>query len=143
MSKSNVQETGYLKLLYQNVALANIGDAGGLQPSATAGNFYVALYTTDPTDADTGTEANYTGYARVAVVRSAAGFTVSGNVVSNAATVTFPISSGGSNTMTHFAFRTAASGGDIVHSGTLTAATDISSGDTPSFATGNLTTTED
>ena len=31
MSKSNLQETGYLKLLFQNIALANIGDAALLE----------------------------------------------------------------------------------------------------------------
>lgn len=143
MSKSNLQETGYLKLLFQNIALANIGDASGLQPSAAAGNLYVALYTTDPTDADTGTEATYTSYARVAVVRSVAGWTVSGNIASNAVSVTFPTSTGGTNTITHFGIRTASSGGDLVGSGALTSSLLVSNADTPKFEIGDLTITED
>lgn len=142
MSKSNTQETGYLKLLYQNIDLANIGDAGGLQNSATAGSFYIALYTDDPTDADTGTEATYTNYARVAVARSAVGWTVSGAVVSNAGIVTFPTSGGTNNTVTHFGVHTASSGGDLVHHGSLSVGLLVSSGDTPKFAIGDLTVTE-
>lgn len=142
MAKSNIQETGYLKLTYQNIALANIGDAGGLQPSAAPGNFYAALYTTDPTDADTGTEANYTSYARIAVVRSAVGWTVSGAVVSNAGIITFPTSTGGSNTITHVAVRTALVGGDIVHHGVLSSSLIVSSGNTPKFEIGDFTVTE-
>jgi hypothetical protein len=67
-----------LKLLFQNDAFANVGDAGGLQPSATAGNLYISLHTADPgADGDqTTSECAYTSYARVAVARSGAGWTV-------------------------------------------------------------------
>ena len=142
MAKSNTQETGYLKLIYQNIALANIGNAGGLQPSSVAGNLYATLYTSDPTDADAGTEATYTGYARIAVPRSAAGFTVSGAVVSNAALVTFGLNTGTSQTITHIAFKTAATGGDIVHHGALGSAIAIANNETPKFEIGDFTVTE-
>ena len=39
----------------EQAAVAEDAGAAGLQPSATAGSLYVALYTTDPTDADSGT----------------------------------------------------------------------------------------
>lgn len=143
MSKSNTQETAYLKLIFQNIAMANIGDASGLQPSVTVGSLFVALYTTDPTDSDTGTEATYTSYARIGVVRSVAGFTVSGNAVTNAAVVTFPTSTGGSSTITHFAIRTAITGGDLVGSGLLSSPLSVTNGDTPKIEIGNLTITED
>lgn len=143
MSKSNTQETGYLKLLYQNAELANIGDAVGLRPSTLAGSFYIALYTTDPTDADSGIEANYTSYARIAVARSVIGFTVSSNVCSNAGVITFPTSTGGSNTITHFGIRTALTGGDLVHYGALTTPRTIVATDAPRFQIGDLTITED
>lgn len=58
-----------LKLLFQNLAAAGIGDASGLQPSAVAGSLYVSLYTASG-------ECAYTSYARVAVARSAGGWTV-------------------------------------------------------------------
>ncbi len=91
MSMSNTSETALLNLLFNNVDWADVGDAAGLQNSATAGSFYVRLHTTDPGDAGTGdtNEISYTGYAPVAVARSALGFTVSGASVSNAAAVQF------------------------------------------------------
>lgn len=44
MSMSNASETALLNLLFNNVDWANIGDASGLQNSATAGSFYVRLH---------------------------------------------------------------------------------------------------
>lgn len=143
MSKSNLHETGYLKLVFQNVALANIGDASGLQPSGAAGNLYVALYSTDPGETDAGTELTYTGYARVTVVRSVAGWTVSGNTASNAAQVTFPLNNGSTQTANFFAIRTASSGGDLIGSGAVTPSVAIDNGDTPKYEIGDLTITED
>lgn len=143
MSKSNLHETAYLKLVFQNVAAANIGDASGLQPSATAGSLYVALYTTDPTDADTGTEATYISYARVAVARSVAGWTVTGNTAKNAVAITFPTSGGTDNTITHFGVRTAITGGDLVGSGALTSSLLIENTDIPKFIIDSIVITED
>jgi len=73
MSMSNTAETALLRLLFQNTAFANIGDASGLQPSAAAGSFFVRLHTADPGEAGTGdtSEVAYTGYAPVGVARSA------------------------------------------------------------------------
>ena len=143
MSKSNGHETAYLKLVFTNVAIANIGNAAGLQPSGVAGSLYVALYSTDPTDADSGTEIVYTSYARVAVARTVGGWTVSGNQVENAAVITFPTSTGGSDTATHFGIRTASSGGDLIGSGALNSSIAIASSDIPKFNAGDSTVTED
>lgn len=143
MSKSNLHETAILKLVFQNIAHANIGDASGLQPSASAGSLYIALYTTNPGETDTGTEATYTSYSRVSAARSVVGFTVSGDSVINAALLTYPTSTGGSNLITHFAIRTASSGGDMLRYGALTSSLTINSGDTPKFNAGDLESTED
>src|SRR3972149_6572528 len=91
MSKSNSFENSLLLLLFNNTDIANIGDAAGLQNSLAAGSLFVALHTADPGEAgdQTTSEIAYTGYARVGVARSGAGWTVSGNSVSNAAAVTF------------------------------------------------------
>lgn len=98
-------ETDLLKLIFQNADLANIGDAGGLRGSVGAGSFYVALYTVAPTDAAAGTECDYTGYARIAIARSAVGFDVVTNNVSNAAAVTFgEMTAGGPQTALAFAY---------------------------------------
>lgn len=85
MSKSNASETALLALLFNNTDFATIGDAGGLQNSATAGSFYISLHTADPGEAgnQTTSEATYGSYARVAVARSGAGWTVSGATVVN------------------------------------------------------------
>lgn len=141
MSMSNASETNLLLLLFNNIDWANIGDAAGLQNSATAGNFYVALHSADPGDAgNQGTsEISYTGYGRVAVVRSAAGFTVAGDQVSNAATVQFGECTAGSANATYFSVGLLSSGaGDILYSGQLDAARSISAGITPLFNPGNL-----
>lgn len=141
MSATNAFETDLLELILNNVDIANIGDAGGLQNSATAGSLYVSLHTGDPgeTGDQTTSEATYTSYARVAVARSAAGWTVSGNNGSNAAAVTFPTCTGGSNTITHFGIGTDSSGaGNLLFKGALDASLAVSNLITPSFAIGAL-----
>lgn len=82
----------WLLLVFNNTTIANVGDATGLRGTTTAGSLYFALHTADPgtSNPQTTNEATYTGYARVAVARSGAGFTVTGASVSPAAAVTFP-----------------------------------------------------
>jgi hypothetical protein len=146
MSKGNTFENDLLLLVFNNTAAALIGDASGLQPSATAGSLYVSLHTGDPGEAgDQETnECAYTSYARVAVARSGAGWTVSGNAVTNAALVQFPQCTGGSETATHFAIGTASSGaGKVLYKGALSASLAISSGIQPQFGAGDLDGTED
>lgn len=141
MSLTNAAETALLTLLFNNTDWANIGDAAGLQNSATAGSFYVSLHTADPTETGTQTssEATYTGYARVAVARSGAGWTVSGNNVSNAAAVTFGACTAGSSSVTHFGIGTDSAGaGNLILKGALTATLAVSAGITPSFSIGEL-----
>ena len=141
MSATNAFETALLTLYFNNTDHANVGDASGLQNSATAGSFYISLHTADPgeTGTQTTSEATYTSYARVAVARSGAGWTVSGNNVSNAAAINFPACTGGSNTITHFGIGSDVSGtGNLFFKGALGASLAVSSGITPSFAIGDL-----
>ncbi len=141
MSATNAFETALLTLYFNNTAHANVGDASGLQPSGGAGSFYISLHTGDPgeTGNQTTSEADYGSYARVAVARSGAGWTISGNNVSNAAAVTFPAASSGSNTITQFGIGSASSStGNLFFKGALSASRAISSGITPSFAIGEL-----
>ena len=144
MSLSNESETALLGLLFTNVDWANIGDAAGLQNSATAGNFYISLHTADPGDTNdqTTSEAAYTDYARVAIARTTDAWTVTGDTVANDSAVTFPLCGATGSTVTHFGIGTAASGsGHMVATGALTAQLVISAGVTPSFASGALTAT--
>lgn len=147
MSKSNTFENDILQLIFNNVDIADIGDAGGLQNSATAGSLYVALHTSDPGEAGTATtnETSYTNYARVAVARSAGGWTVSGNSVTNTAQITFPECGASGATITHASITTASSGGSkILYSGTLSSSLAVANQITPFFAAGTgVTITED
>lgn len=141
MSATNAFETALLALYFNNTDHANVGDAAGVQNSATAGSFYISLHTADPgeTGTQTTSEATYTSYARVAVARSGAGWTVSGNNASNAAAVNFPACTGGTNTITHFGIGSDVSGaGNLFFKGALSASLAVSSGITPSFAIGDL-----
>lgn len=116
MSKSNAHETADLLLKFNNTNIALVGDATGIRGSTTAGSLYFSLHTGDPGEAgaQNTTEVGYTSYARVAVARSAGGFTVSGNAVALVANVTFPAGSGGSGTATHWGLGTDASGAGLL-----------------------------
>ena len=146
MSATNAFETALLNLYFLNTDHANIGDAGGLQNSATAGSFYISLHTADPGEAgdQTTSETAYTNYARVAVARSGAGWSVSTNTASNAAAVNFPTCGATGATITHFGVGTASTGaGNLLFSGALTASLAVSNGITPSFGIGDLDVTVD
>ena len=141
MSATNAFETALLTLYFNNTDHANVGDAAGIQNSATAGSFYISLHTADPgeTGTQTTSEATYTSYARVAVARSGAGWTISGANVSNAAAVNFPAATGGANTITHFGIGSdLTTAGNLFFKGALSASLAVSSGITPSFAIGEL-----
>lgn len=143
MSKGNVFENDLMKLVFQGTAIANLADNAASSPIT---NIYISLHTADPGEAgdQTSSEATYTGYARVAVVRTASGWTVTNNSVTNAAAITFPQCTGGSNTITHFAVGTASSStGKVLYKGALTASLAVSNLIIPEFAAGTLTVTED
>lgn len=143
MSATNAFETGLLQHIFQNAAIANIGDATGLPASATAGSLFVSLHTADPGEAgaQNTNEVSYTGYARQAVARSGSGWTVSGNNVSNAASIAFGPCTAGSATITHFGIGTASTGtGNLLFKGALTSSISVttSSNATQTFAIGAL-----
>jgi len=142
MSLTDAAENALVLLLFNNTGWANIGDATGLRGSTSAGSFYISLHTADPgeTGNQTTSEAAYTSYARVAVARSSAGFTITADTAANTAAVTFPACTGGSSTVTYFGIGTASSGtGNLIASGALTASLAVSNGITPSFAIGAMT----
>lgn len=146
MSKGNTFETELLDLVLNNTGIALIGDATGLLPSTADGNLYVALHTADPGEggAQNTTEVAYTTYARVAVARTGAAWTVASGAASNAGAITFPACTAGSATATHFSVGTDSTGaGKILYKGALTASLAISAGVTPAFAIGALDISED
>ena len=143
MSKSNAHENSYLLLLFNNTDFALIGDAGGLQNSAAAGSLYFSLHTGDPGEAgdQTTSEVTYTSYARVAVARSGAGFTVSTNTVSLVSNVTFPAGTGGSGTATHWGLGASSSGaGVLLYKGSISPSIVCGSGVTPQLTAGTVVT---
>lgn len=142
MSKSDTFENDLVKLVFNGTAIANLADNAAASPLTF---LYVAMHTADPGEAgnQTTNEVAYTSYARVAVARSSAGFTVTGSSVSPVSDVNFPTATGGSATATFFSIGTAASGaGKILYSGTLSPAITITTG-VPPVITNGTTITED
>jgi len=146
MSKSNSLENDFLLLLFNNTNAALVGDATGLRGSVAPGSLFISLHTADPGEAGTQatSEATYGSYARQAIARSGAGFTVVANAVSNAAAITFPAASSGSQTITHFGVGTDASGaGKLLYKGALTPSIAVSTGVSVNIPVGDLDITED
>jgi hypothetical protein len=98
---------------------------------------YVALYTTDPTDADTGTEVSGNAYARQSVTFSAP----SNGATSNSAAVEFPQATGSWGTVAYIGIRDASSGGNLLYHTPLDASKTIATGDVFRIAIGSLTVT--
>jgi hypothetical protein len=147
MSASNAFETSLLQHIFQNAAIANVGDATGLPASAAAGSLFVSLHTADPGEPGTQatSETAYTGYARVAIARSGAGWTVTGPTAANAAAGTFPAPTAAAGAVvTHFGIGTASTGaGVLLFSGALTSSYQPVIGTAPPYAIGAFTTTAD
>jgi hypothetical protein len=144
--KSDAFELDVLRLIFNGTAITNIADNAA---SAPLTNLFISLHTANPADGgnQTTSEANYTGYARVAVARTSGGWTVAqaGGVTTArpVATIQFPACTGGSSTITHFAIGTATSGtGKLLYTGTCSPSITVTNGITPQLTT-NTTVTED
>lgn len=112
----------------------------GTDPSYRAGaTQYLALFTADPGEgASLAAEANYTGYARVALTKASA-WTGGANPFTNANLIQFGACSAGSNAITHFAVVDTASGAvSMMISGALSGTLNVSAGIQPQFAPGAL-----
>ncbi len=87
---------------------------------------------------------SYTGYARVAVNRTAGGWTRTVSTIANTALVQFPQATGGSAVATHFGIGTDSAGaGNLLLKGALNSSLSISNGIQPQFAAAALTATVD
>lgn len=102
-------------------------------------NVYVALFTADPTDADSGTEVTTSGtaYARQTATFSAA----SSGSTSNSADIEFSQATANYGTVTHFGIYDASTAGNLLFHGALTSSKVIETGDVFKIASGNLTIT--
>lgn len=97
---------------------------------------YLALYTTDPTGADSGTEVTGGSYSRKAITFG----TEANGTVANSAAINF--TSMPATTVVAFGIRDASTGGNLLYFGTLPIPVTTVSGNTFSVLTGNLTVTE-
>lgn len=103
---------------------------------------YVGLLTVAPTDSTAGTEVTGGSYARVATT-SKFPTPTSGASLSNNAAVTFPTATAGWGTVVAFAIYSASTAGSILYWADLTTNRTVLTGDTPQFAIGTLTLSED
>ncbi len=145
VSKSNTFEQQWLDLYFLNLAIPDIGDAAGLQPSATAGNLYLALHTADPGEGgnQSTSECAYTSYTRVAVARTGAGWVRSGSIVTNVAAVAFPQNTGSTEVATHATIGRESSGATVYdYKCQLSSPWTITNGFTPTFQIGEIATSE-
>jgi hypothetical protein len=128
MSKSNYLEDAVLDHVLGTTALTS--------PSAV----YLSLHTTSPGEAGTGTEISGNNYARISVeFNAASGGSATGPTVDKEYTAT----GGDWGTITHFGIWDAATSGNLLYYGALTASKTIADGDSLRFVADSITVTED
>jgi len=122
--------SNYLENALVNATLRNTAYTS---PSAV----YLALYTADPTDADSGTEVSGTSYARQAITFGSP----SNGVTTNSAAIEFPQAGGSWGTVTHVGIRDALTNGNLLYHTALDASKAIATGDVFRVASGSLSVT--
>lgn len=118
MSKGDVFESDWLKLIFNGTPIANIADNAASSPATT---LTVALHTADPGEAGTQltNETAYAGYARIAVARTSGGWTITGSSVSPVANIDFAeCTATPGAAITHFSVGTGVSN-KLLYSGTV------------------------
>ena len=100
-------------------------------------NVFLSLWTSDPTDAGSGTELSGSGYVRKDINFGAA----SSGVATSSGVVTFDTASGSWGSVTHIGIHDAVSSGNLLFHGALTASKTIASGDIMQIADGAITIT--
>lgn len=145
MSATNSFETALLNLIFIGTTIADLAENPIGSPGPLDG-LYVSLHSSDPGEAgDQSTnEVSYGQYIRQFVLRTIAGWTVSGNTVTNAAEILFNQAVSGSVTATHFGIGHSPTGaGALYFSGALNSSLPISTGIQPRFQAGQLSVTAD
>ena len=130
MSLSNTTENATLKAHLQGTDL----------PYRAGATQYLALFTADPGEtASLVAEANYTGYARVALTK-ASSWTDGGSTFTNTNLIQAGKCTAGTNALTHFAIVDTASGAVAqMISGSLSSTLNVALNIQPQFAPGDLT----
>jgi hypothetical protein len=98
---------------------------------------YVSLWTSDPTDAASGTEVSGGSYARTSVTFAAP----SNGVSLNSADVTFPTATASWGTVGWIGINDASTTGNLLYHSPLDTSKTIDSGDIFKISTGNLSVT--
>jgi hypothetical protein len=98
---------------------------------------YVSLWTSDPTDAGSGTEVSGGSYARTSVTFAAP----SNGVTTNDADVTFPTATASWGVVGWIGINDASTGGNLLYHSPLDTSKTIDSGDIFKISTGNLSVT--
>ena len=98
---------------------------------------YVALFTSDPTDAGSGTEVSGGSYARTAVTFGAP----NNGVTTNSAAVEFPQCTSSWGTVGWIGIMDASTSGNLLYHTALDASKTIDTGDIFKISTGNLSVT--
>ena len=132
--KGSTFDNDFLKMIFNATPIANLADNTATSPATT---LTFALHTADPGAGgnQSTNEIAYTGYARVAVARSSAGWTVTGASVSPAASIDFPVMTGGAGgTVTHISVGTG-TGNNMLWYGAIAPTIIVSTGVTPRLGT--------
>jgi hypothetical protein len=98
---------------------------------------YVSLWTSDPTDAGSGTEVSGGSYARTAVTFGAP----SNGVTTNSADVTFPTATGSWGVVGWIGINDASTSGNLLYHSPLDTSKTIDTGDIFKISSGNLSVT--
>lgn len=98
---------------------------------------YLALYLTDPTDADVGTEVSGGSYARQSITFGAP----SNGVTSNSLAIEFPQATASWGTIQYIGIRDNVTGGNLLYHTALDASKEIGTDDIFKITAGNLTVT--
>lgn len=110
MSMGNYLETALINATLRNLSYTS------------PGTVYVALYTSNPAEDNSGTEVSGNNYSR----QSAAFSAPTDGVSTNSADITFPTSSGSWGEVTHFGIMDNSSGGNLLYYGELGTSVNIS-----------------
>lgn len=105
---------------------------------------YAALYTVTPSDAGGGTEVTGGSYARVAVTNNVTNWpAAAAGAKANGTEIAFPAATANWGTVVAWGILDAAAAGNLLYWGALTVSKAVNSGDTASFAVGDIDITED
>ena len=115
-----------------------MGHVFGASAYVAPTTLYLALYTSDPGEGNTGTEVSGGSYARQTIA-----FTITNNLASNTSAIEFPVATGTWGTVTHIGVMDSLTTGNLLAYAQLTASKAVSAGDALRFPAGDIDITLD